>query len=495
MTTPRDVIEKKLLICEKIRKRKDLLTEEEDQVLRECRTSELFGIESNPYRLGKICEGEKMQLAAFYDAHELKYRRAVTKINRRVLPKPRDTLPPPRPVERPTETTSRPVSTNQDTNLIRLTDATRSTGNEMNDVIDILTAAPLVAPSSDIYQIEEQIAVSMIRSDNELILEGLEDDNFGILEGDGIRDFLEMCTGTDLPPMTMGDESSQMLLLNQLPSMSRPTPPVVDNFQEWNIESVLSQLDFPGTTRIPTPPQLFPALPSEALSGDSLDNIQPLPAFEPVPVTQMPVSDAQTEPYVPAEDTASLEPIEAVTPRRTRTVRRQPRTFTDRLPLFEETAFGLLRNRRTFDIFSCYYDSNVDWMIERLQKRLFDQRVASLLQPQPLLTTDLSAIRPNDSTSIDAQRQIPGGGLEGNASEGSRNLPPLPFADRTDPHGQSSKLHDAARTQLTDALETPVGVASIVAPDSLPPLPPLADVSLPGQPYAVEQVKQFCRHF
>ncbi|XP_050094342.1 uncharacterized protein LOC126577019 [Anopheles aquasalis] len=503
MTTTRDLIEEKLLVCDQIRKRKDLLTDEEYQILKECRTSELFRVESNTQRLGKICEGEKRQLAAFYDQQDAKYRRAVTKINRRVLPKPRDAVPPPRPIVRPTGT-SPPVSTTQDTTVIRLTGATRSTGMGMDAAIDTRAAVSPVTPAPDIYQLEEQIPVSVIRSEHELMLEALEDDNFGNAQGDGMRDFLEMCTGTELPPMELGDESSQKLLLSQLPSMQHPTLPAVDNFQELNIDAVLSQLDLPGPTgppNAPTPPQLIPPLPFEAFGEDGLDNAQQLPpAFESVPVVQSPLLEAPSErsQYVPAEAPVLPEPVEEAVPPR-RGVRRQPRTFTNRLPLLEDL-FGLPRNRNTFDIFSCYYDSNVDWMIERLQNQLFEQRVASPLQPQPLLTTDLSAIRPNDSMSIDAQRRITGSGVAGNVSEWSReNPPPLSFADRTDPHGQSSNLHDAARARMTDALETPpVGVASIVAPESLPPLlslPPLHDDPLPAQPHVVEQVKQVYRHF
>uniref|UniRef100_A0AAG5DQL5 Uncharacterized protein n=1 Tax=Anopheles atroparvus TaxID=41427 RepID=A0AAG5DQL5_ANOAO len=416
MSSLHKIIRKKYLACVEKLKKKDLVTDDEYNVVSGCKLNDLLHLESTPSILDQICEGEKWHTAEFYDQQEKKYHIHVAKIYRKVKVKP--TLP--RIVEVEVAVPA-PASDNvpesaaiptpcEPTDAIRESPDAESNG-QPRDPYQMVEEAP---------QLEQPIALSAY------------DEHFGSKDVDGTRDFLELCTGINFPPTTLAEPSTQQLLLAELGISARP---LNNNFQEIDLRDIGTLLfenpletstpfveagarrkqqpthleqDVMPTTNMSTLSdhgQLLTQHPEEGrsvamstkdvapnavtneaiLSGEIPDAV--VPVSEDVPRRQDTVQADQNGGAVAAErSSSSVSPVE-ISPPNPRS--RRSTDFTRRLPPLEDI---LPRPRRSFDIFSYHHQSNLYPMIEYVQSQLFHRQPEPQPQPQPQALVDSSLV-------------------------------------------------------------------------------------------------------
>uniref|UniRef100_A0A182UDT2 Uncharacterized protein n=1 Tax=Anopheles melas TaxID=34690 RepID=A0A182UDT2_9DIPT len=308
------IIAKKYLPSFENFKPANLVTDDEYRTVKRCNLNDLLDTENNPTVLDRICEGEQVQTAEFYNQQEKSYHRNVAKIyrkNRAVSPGPptvNPAPPPPPAVPAIVEPAVQPIPMEGPLEPVRSNEGVNA------------AAAP-----NDPYQLREEInaIATVMPSAGELLP---QDDNFGSQEVDGAREFLQLCTDEELPPMSLRQSMTRDMLLSQFPSLPAVAP-MVDNFQ--NIDLNTSLFRRPLGTSTPFLPvtehvaQL--ALPELQESGpQGAQEAQQEPAAEVVPnrseeATASAVQPSTVAPLIPVvESSSSGEEVPVARPRRTR---------------------------------------------------------------------------------------------------------------------------------------------------------------------------------
>ncbi|KFB49100.1 hypothetical protein ZHAS_00017251 [Anopheles sinensis] len=282
---------------------------------------------------------------------------------------------------------------------------------EVIDAIRESSPTETRAKSQDPYQLAQEMAHP---NPSTIAPEG--DEHFGSTEADGAREFLELCTGTNHPPMTLTEVSTQDLVLAEL---GIPTLPLNDNFQEIDLRGInMPYLSLPLSTSTPlveatvprriAPPALVaptvdPIADPSVRSGDGqLLNELPERAcsvdLAPVanPNATLPVGDiahgvpATSEEIIHPEPTVqargvltrsgSSSSVSTVqTPARVPRARRVT-DFTRRLPRLADV---WPPPRRNFDIFSYHNETNPFPMIDNVLNQLAQLRRQQ--PPEPLV--------------------------------------------------------------------------------------------------------------
>uniref|UniRef100_A0A182PKU3 Uncharacterized protein n=1 Tax=Anopheles epiroticus TaxID=199890 RepID=A0A182PKU3_9DIPT len=203
-----------------------------------------------------------------------------------------------------------------------------------------------------------------------------EDDNFGSQDADGARDFLQLCTGEELPPMSLRQSKTREMLISQFPTLPPVVPPIVDNFQELNLEAINTPL-FKRPLGASTPcvqvavPELQLPMPMADLQEFVPVEVVPENRTEESIPLVVPVSaESNAEPTGrPVVESSSSEEAVPVPVQRTRRPRREV-ALTQRLEPFESTPRATARPRRNFDIFSFPYRTVWNKTIQDVQSLL-----------------------------------------------------------------------------------------------------------------------------
>ncbi|XP_053663289.1 uncharacterized protein LOC128712421 [Anopheles marshallii] len=406
------IIVKKYFTSNEHIKPSDLLTDEEYQIVKNCQLNDLLKTETHPAALDRICEGEKLQTAEFYEQKEKRYKRDVVKLSR----KPGKGAGQPRTV--------RQVVPSHDTQTVTVDDLPSTRNNQPSaqliateGVMEPTRSNESHGPPNDPYQLREEIAPIPIVMPLAVLP---DDENFGSNDVDGARDFLQLCTGEKLPPMSMRQTMTRDMLLSQLPSIPI-VPPLADNFQELDLKSINTPM-FKRPLGTSTP-LVTGQVAQMGLDGSNLDAQIPLPALpqylaeeivggptesptDAVPLDTAVASIPATVAAVPAtvaavpatvaavstevqpgpsrensgpscsrvsarpaivESNSSSELLAAPAPRRRRI--QQESSFTERLEPFEMTV-SFPKPRRNFDIFSFPYHAIWNKAIQDVQNQL-----------------------------------------------------------------------------------------------------------------------------
>nr|XP_040233154.2 uncharacterized protein LOC120955950 [Anopheles coluzzii] len=414
------IIAKKYLPSFENFKAANLVTDDEYRTVKRCNLNDLLDTENNPTVLDRICEGEQVQTAEFYNQQEKSYHRNVAKIyrkNRAVSPGPPTVNPAPPPPPLPAvpaivEPAVQPIPMEGPLEPVRSNEGVNA------------AAAP-----SDPYQLREEInAIATVMPSAVELLP--QDDNFGSQEADGAREFLQLCTDEELPPMSLRQSMTRDMLLSQFPSLPAVAP-MVDNFQNIDLNTPLFRR--PLGTSTPFLPVTEPvaqlALPELQESGpQGAQEAQQEPAAEVVPnrseqVTASAVQPSTVAPLIPVvESSSSGEEVPVARPRRTR----REVTLTQRLEPFESsTGRGMPRPRRNFDIFSFPYRTVWNKTIQDVQNQLAElykqqqqEQQSERKQQQELLEAVPVMREAATNQRIDS-------GFQQTTDDGSRNPPPM----------------------------------------------------------------------
>uniref|UniRef100_A0A182NAY9 Uncharacterized protein n=1 Tax=Anopheles dirus TaxID=7168 RepID=A0A182NAY9_9DIPT len=372
----RKIIVKKYLPGFENLKKPDLLTKAEYQLVNECGLSDLLDVENNPVALERICEGEKLQTAEFYIRQEKIYNQNVAKIYRKDRvnpPQPRITRPAEVPVNVSNATTAvvpPPADINADVQSVPTEDARQP----------IRSAEGNSAAETDPYQMREEIATVATAMPSAIAVTG--DDNFGSTDVDGARDFLELCTGVELPPMSARQTLTREMLMSQFPSMPSVLP-IADNFREINVSDIGTPMfKKPLLTSTPFVKAAFP--PEDQLAAALLPELPVLDApmleapMPEIPIPTEPIMEAIGASNTPstavpthmAESSSSGEVTNAPPPRARRN---RQLGFTERLPLLNSTT-SMPAARRSFDVFSFQYHACWNEMVQDVQMLLLQER-------------------------------------------------------------------------------------------------------------------------
>ncbi|XP_053673685.1 uncharacterized protein LOC128723946 [Anopheles nili] len=479
MESLRKIVVNKYLTSFENVKKADLLTEKEYNTVHECGLNELLKVENNPQVLEQICEGEKLQTAEFYDRQEKKYHQNVAKVYRKdrlIPPRPRVAVVPPEAVseqELPIPANNVPAG---ESDLIRNVPETTGSGGENQ-------------PQADPYQLCEEEAPIMPRL-MPLALP-VEDENFGSNEADGARDFLELCTGLQLPAMSMRQTMTRDMLVAQFPTIPSREP-IVDNFQDIDLPTIDTPLFMrpPGTTSTPA------VLPSSQLAPVPLPHLTMPPigdhAVHDPPVVAEPIVTeerqlrsriiqlqqqqhpqngpvdqpviAQDVQAVQAESSTSAETPEEI-PRPRQRSRRMVR-FTECLEPLDSTIHSP-RPRRAFDIFSFPYHTCWNQMIQDVQNQFqLELQIAQLhevpvMRGEPSVRQELPQLQSTDGTL-----KNPMANVEFETPNLTRDNPQLPVEHPTALNIVSGLDSGPVPQELT--LSLPMG-----PPISMDPLPSL----------------------
>ncbi|XP_050077192.1 uncharacterized protein LOC126564246 [Anopheles maculipalpis] len=302
---------------------RDRVTNDEYRIVKRCTLDDLLETESNPAGLEQICEGEKMQTAEYYKQKKKNFERNLAKFHRKPAPIPRQ---------------RRVVRTGVPTTHANLTDANGNPSvaaqdNQLASHDNQPTTQFIVAeelqeptrsndaykPQHDPYQLPEEMAPLPSIQPSALLP---EDDNFGSQDVDGARDFLQLCTGEELPPMSLRESMTREMLMAQFPSLPKIAP-MVDNFQELDLRGINTplfkrplQTSTPLVASVEQVAQLpLPAL-EELIPEQELVDEQVIPnaTVETVPTATAPVSTS-TAPVLtsiaPVSTSAAPIPISA----------------------------------------------------------------------------------------------------------------------------------------------------------------------------------------
>uniref|UniRef100_A0A182QJB2 Uncharacterized protein n=1 Tax=Anopheles farauti TaxID=69004 RepID=A0A182QJB2_9DIPT len=349
-------------------------------LVRDCQLNDLLNVEKNPMVLERICEGEKLQTAEFYTRQEKLFDLSVVKIYRK------DRVNPPQPrIIRPALVSG----TSDNATIVTVPPSMAVSNNELNIPAEgafepIRSNEDNAAAKADPYQMREEtetIAFVMPSAINAIT----EDDNFGSKDMDGARDFLELCTGVELPPMTGRQTLTQEMLLSQFPSMN----PIADNFQEMNVKDIGTPI-FRRPLWTSTPfvkgaleaeGQLSEVVPQELPTLDTPDPVTDAVPEKSVPETRMPgasvektlVSNNAPTASVPVPVGESSSSAEGTDPPRPPARPHRQVGFTERLvPL--DSSIRLPRARQSFDIFSLPHHECWNQMIQEVQTILLQER-------------------------------------------------------------------------------------------------------------------------
>ncbi|XP_052896857.1 uncharacterized protein LOC128303820 [Anopheles moucheti] len=321
-----------------------LLTDKEYKIVKNVKLSDLLSTVSSPVALNQICEGEKLQTAEFYKQKEKRYKRDVLKLNRKPM----------KGSGRPRTVRQVVPSQNNQTVIVDIPPSDQLIATE--DAMGPTRSNESHGPLNDPYQLPEEIGPIPI-----VMLP--EDENFGSNDVDGARDFLQLCTGEEMPPMSIRETMTRDMLLAQLPSIRlRPSP--ADNFQELDLAlfkrplgTQESTVAVPLNTAVKSIPATVATVPTEVQPGPSGENSEP--SCSRVSATAAAV-----------ESTSSSELLETPAPRRRRI--KQESSFTERLKPFDMTV-PMPKARQNFDIFSVPCPANWNKAIKDVQKQLSDR--------------------------------------------------------------------------------------------------------------------------
>uniref|UniRef100_A0A182MW84 Uncharacterized protein n=1 Tax=Anopheles culicifacies TaxID=139723 RepID=A0A182MW84_9DIPT len=263
-----------------------------------CQLDDLLRTESNPVALDRICEGEKQQTAEFYEQKEKIYKRNLTKLHR----KARKGTPQTSTIRQPVLSVDNPPTVHDN--------PTSNDGGVQPSVRDDQTSALLIAtegvmepvrsneahePQHDPYQLPTELTQIPVEMPSAALP---DDENFGSKDVDGARDFLELCTGEELPPMSIRQTMTRDMLMLQLPSIP-VVPPLVDNFQELDFQALNTPM-FKRPLETSTP----------FLTGSVQDVLIPLPAL-PELGAQEAVNGRSEDPTIEVPQNAMVEMIPA----------------------------------------------------------------------------------------------------------------------------------------------------------------------------------------
>uniref|UniRef100_A0A182SPK5 Uncharacterized protein n=1 Tax=Anopheles maculatus TaxID=74869 RepID=A0A182SPK5_9DIPT len=349
---------------------RDRLTDDEYQIVKRCTLDDLLQTESNPTGLEQICEGEKVQTAEYYKQKEKNFERNLARLYRK---------PPKSPRQRRVITTVVP-STNENHTAANDQSAAQIqhlSHGEIQPPTHLILTEELQEPTRsneahqpqpDPYQLPEKIApLASIQPPAMLP----EDDNFGSQDVDGARDFLQLCTGEELPPMSLRESLTRNMLIAQFPSIAKDIP-IVDNFQELDLRGINTPM-FKRPLQTSTPlvasveqvaqlplPALEELIPAQETIGQQQDQtIEMLPnaAVEAVWTTAKvhPLGDSAEQrnlevAQISAQENNSSTEHSEITAPLPRHIRREVE-FTARLEPFPINV-PKPKQRRNFDIFS-----------------------------------------------------------------------------------------------------------------------------------------------
>ncbi|XP_058120077.1 uncharacterized protein LOC131262160 [Anopheles coustani] len=473
MSSLQSILRKKYLGINKNSKNIDLPTDSEYQHVSDCNLKDLIDIASTASILEEICEGEKCLTVEYYDQQEKKYHRYVAKINRKVKEKP--TLPPIVEVEVVVSTPAPTPALVEQPVVENASDRTVATLSPHEAIDAIRESSPTESRGQlqDPYQLAEKM---LIPNPSTMALDG--DEHFGSKDADGAREFLELCTGTDHPPMSLTDASTQELVLAEL---GIPRLPLNDNFQEIDLRGInmpfLSRPLSASTPLVETtvprrtePPalatqavgpiadpsgmsgdgQLLNALPERACSVD----LAPVAMPNNVSNVGLPAADIpHGVPTPPAEEIIHPQPTVQARGVLTRsgssssgsTVEapvRVPRgrrvtDFTRRLPRLVDV---WPPPRRNFDIFSYHNESNLFPMIDNVLNQL-----AQLRQQFPTPLVDQLVMRAAEVPTATGDTSI----AYRSNDQGSRDPLTTPGIEVSDP--TQRKAQPAELSQVLDS--------------------------------------------
>ncbi|XP_041776740.1 uncharacterized protein LOC121596132 isoform X2 [Anopheles merus] len=387
-----------------------------------CNLNDLLDTENNPTVLDRICEGEQVQTAEFYNQQEKSYHRNVAKIYRKnravspgpptVNPAPPPPPPPPPAVPAIVEPAVQPIPMEGPLEPVRSNEGVNA------------AAAP-----NDPYQLRGEInAIATVMPSAVELLP--QDDNFGSQEADGAREFLQLCTDEELPPMSLRQSMTRNMLLSQFPSLPAVAP-MVDNFQTIDLNTPLFRRPLGTSTPFLPVTELTAqlALPELQESGpQGAQEPQQDPAAEVVPnrsgeVTASAVQPSTVPPLIPVvESSSSGEEVPVARPRRTR----REVTLTQRLEPFESsTGRGMPRPRRNFDIFSFPYRTVWNKTIQDVQNQLAELYKQQQQEQQSQRKQQQELLEAVPVMREAATNQRIDSGFQQTTDDGSRNPPPM----------------------------------------------------------------------